>query len=264
MITKSLYIILIALSIASCASENTKEKEGSNEEGSQLETADIYNSEGYKQMKQKCFICHFEKPDPSKRDSMLAPPFLRIQEHYKPTYPNKEEFINAVTTWVNEPSEASTLMPGAIRKFNLMPKLPYDEADLRLIAATLYDIDFGEMPKMGMGKHNHNGVQLNDGKKWKLNDNSIEQVELITIQLNDFYSDDVDAYNQLGRDVFDSAKMILLDESYSDELFDQLHNFFNGIEGNMHLLIAANSLEEARKQQNILKNKFAQFPTYFD
>jgi len=258
MITKSLYITLIALSIASCASDNTKEKD------QQEETADIYNSEGYIQMKQKCFICHFEKPDPSKRDSMLAPPMLRVQEHYKPSYSDKEEFIQAVITWVNEPSEANTLMPGAIRKFNLMPKLPYDEADLRLIAATLYDIDFGEMPKMMMGKHNNNGVQLNDGKKWKLNDNSIEQIDLVIMQLDDFQSNDVAAYNQLGRDVFDSAKMILLDESYSEELFDQLHNFFNGIEGNIHLLIAANSLKEARKQQNILKNKFATFSTYFD
>lgn len=262
MITKSLYIILIALSIASCASDNTKEKESSNEEDVQLETADIYNSEGYMQMKQKCFICHFEKPDPSKRDSMLAPPMLRVQEHYKPSYPNKNEFIQVITEWVKNPSEANTLMPGAVRKFKLMPKLPYEDEDLKLIIETLYDIDFGEMPKMRMNKNN--GLQLSNGNKWKINQNTVSQINSITNQLEQFQSDDIVSYNKLGRDVFDNAKTILLDESYTGELFDQLHNFFNDVEENIHLLISTKSINDAKKHQDVLKIKFNEFNNYFE
>ena len=232
------------------------------EKGESTETSSIYTSKGYELMQQKCFICHFEKPDPSKKDAMLAPPMLRVQEHYKPSYPEKDEFINAIVSWVKNPSESETLMPGAIRKFNLMPVLPYEDADLKLIAEVIYNIDFGEMPRRGRGKNI--GLQLNNGEKWRLSVESISQIDLISLQLDEFQSDSIAAYNQLGREVFDNAKMILLDDAYSDELFNQLHNFFSGIEGNMHLLIASNSLEEARKQQDLLKIKFEKFNNFFE
>ena len=31
-------------------------------------------------MTQKCYLCHFETPDPSKKDQMIAPPMLRVPE----------------------------------------------------------------------------------------------------------------------------------------------------------------------------------------
>jgi hypothetical protein len=260
----TIFIILIAFGLFACNSGIKEESvnEGSETEFTENETADVYNTPGYELMQQKCFICHFEKPEPSKKDNMIAPPMLRIQEHYKPSYPDKDEFVKAITAWVNNPSEDKTLMPGAVRKFKLMTKLPYEDADLKLIAEVLYDIDFGEMPKMQMGKKG--GLKLNDGKKWKLNNSSITQVNLIIEQLENFDSDEIASYNQLGRDVFDNAKTILLDESYTDELFDQLHFFFNNIEDNMHLLIASNSIEDAKKQQEMLKTKFKKFKDYFE
>ena len=54
-------------------------------------------------------------------------------------------------------------MPGTIRKFDLMPKLNYKDADVKLIAETLYDIDFGDSPRMRM--HKKNELQLNNNKK---------------------------------------------------------------------------------------------------
>jgi hypothetical protein len=264
MTKKILFIILIAFGLFACNSGNKEKsvKEGSELESAENKTVDVYNTTGYELMQQKCFICHFEKPEPSKKDNMIAPPMLRIQEHYKPSYPDKDEFVKAIIAWVKKPSEDKTLMPGAVRKFKLMTKLPYEDADLKLIAEVLYDIDFGEMPKMQMDKKG--GLKLNDGKKWKLNPNSIVQVNSIIEQLEDFSSNEIASYNQLGRDVFDRAKTILLDESYTDELFEQLHVFFNNIEDNMHLLIASNSIEDAKKQQEMLKTKFEKFKDYFE
>ena len=56
-------------------------------------------------MQQKCFICHLEKPSFSKKASMIAPPMVRIQEHYKPTYNNKDEFVKAIVNFVSNPDE---------------------------------------------------------------------------------------------------------------------------------------------------------------
>ena len=264
MITKTLPLIFILFSLLACSSDKKVkvEEETKKDEFSETAVTEIMETEGYELMVQKCFICHFAKPDPSKKDEMIAPPMLRVQEHYKPSYTDKDEFIAAIIEWINNPSEEKTLMPGAVRKFKLMPILPYEEADLKLIAGVLYDIDFGEMPRMHKGRNN--GLQLKDGKKWKLNAAHIEQVKSIIGQLENFESAELASYNQLGRTVFDNAKTLLLDKTYGDDLFEELHNFFNGIEGHIHLLIAAQSIDEAKNQLGLLKTKFAEFDTYFE
>ena len=110
-----LIIAFIALNITACNNkEKSKASENSNEELPKETSAIV--SKGYELMKQKCFICHFEKPDPAKMAQMIAPPMLRVQEHYKPAYAEKENFVKAVMAYVNNPSQDKTLMPGAVKK----------------------------------------------------------------------------------------------------------------------------------------------------
>jgi len=219
------------------------------------------SSEGYKLMEQKCFICHFAKPDPTKRNSMTAPPMMRVQQHYKPTYPKKEDFINAITAWVKNPIKENTLMPGAVRKFDVMPHLGYGDNEIKQIASALFDADFG---KTTMMKMMHGSLKLNNNKKWQLNKNTVDLVNSIGKQLEEFRSDNITEYNQLGKDVFDKAKTILLDTTYTEKTFEQLHSFFNGIEEPIHLLISAKNLNEAKKQQLILINKVNRFNYFFE
>jgi hypothetical protein len=255
---KILAIVIIVLVLSSC---NINSKKNNDQKITEVVKENPYESQGYALMQQKCLICHFEKPDPTKKDAMIAPPMLRVQEHYKPSYPDKEKFVQAVTQWVLNPDESKTLMPGTIRKFNLMPKLPYEEKDIKLIAETLYDIDFGKMDVKKMMLNQK--MSLNNGKKWIVNNNTVSKINAIKDKLNTFNSNDVKTYNKLGSEVFDNAKTILLDKSYSEDLFNQLHLFFNNIEGNIHLLIGANSIEEAQKQQEILKKKLTKFNDFF-
>ena len=56
----------------------------------------------------------------------------------------------------------------------------------------------------------------------------------------------------------------MLDDSYTGELFNQIHIFFFGIENNMHTLMATKSKNEAEKQLIELKNKFKDFYKYFE
>lgn len=223
------------------------------------ETKEI--SKGFKLMEEKCFVCHFAKPDPSRRSEMIAPPMLRVQEHYKPNYKTKEEFVAAIKTWVNNPQEENTLMPGAIRKFKVMPKLVFEEEDLNLIAEALFEAEFGNMPKMN--KNHHGSLSLNDGEKWKIKADAIAKVNAISEKLNNFKSEDIKEYNKLGKEVFDEAKGLLLDKSYSEETFTQLHNFFNKVETNMHNLIAATSIEEAQIEHKMLIKRFSKFKDFF-
>lgn len=255
-----LFITLIVLSTVSC---NTKEKNNSNTQNKEQNETTVNNSsEGYKLMQQKCFICHLAKPDPAKKDAMIAPPMMRVLEHYKPAHSSKKEFVDAVMAIVNKPSEEKTLMPGTIKKFGIMPKLPYKAEELRLIAEALYDTDFGTMPKMQMMEHKK--LLLNNGEKWKLKPETMAQMDLVAKKLEGFSSEDIADYNQLGKYVFDEAKRIMLEDEYTGDLFDQVHAFFGGIENNMHTLMATESMDEAKAQLAELKAKFKDFYNYFE
>ena len=257
---KILSIIAIASIFFACNSNSSENTE--NEKTDNNKKQEAYSTKGYQLMQQKCFVCHMEKPDPSNKASMIAPPMMRVQEHYKPSYKSKDEFVNAIVTFVSSPDEKKALMPGAVRKFNLMPDLGYDKDEITLIAETLFDIDFGTMPKMKMEQSG--SLSLNNGEKWKLKPESMKAVNSIIEKLNSFQSEDVADYNQLGREIFDHAKTILLDTDYKGDLLDQIHFFFGNAEGAIHDLEATNSLDEAKQLVEQMKKQFAEFGKYFE
>ena len=265
----TLVLITLLIGLASCNTDpkNTETDKSSPEKEAVTDKAT--ESEGYQLMVQKCYICHFETPNPEKRDQMIAPPMVRVQEHYKPSFSNKEEFIEAVMAIVKNPSEEHTLMPGTIKKFNLMPKLPYDDAELRLIAEALYDHEFGSFQKgrgqmQGGMRKGRGSLQLNEGKKWDLKDESMEQMATVVKKINDFESIKIEDYNQLGKDVFHEAKLVMLDKTYTGDLFDQIHVFFNGMEDNMHILMSTKSMDEAEEELSKIKKKFKEFYDFFE
>jgi len=264
----ALFSILLSVTIlAGCNNEgnNTDTEQNAEEIGSQIDQENTaIKSKGYELMTQKCFICHFQRPDPSRKGQMIAPPMLRVQEHYKPTYPNKADFVKSVIEYIHNPSLENTLMPGAVKKFRLMPKLMYDEKELQLIVEALYDTDFGEAPRMKGHRMNAGGMQLNQGEKWKLKPESIEQIDVVIERVTHFKSDNIEDYNQLGKDVFNDAKSIMLDDSYTGETFNNIHIFFSGIEGDMHLLMSVKSIDEAEIQLSELKEKLNDFKNYFE
>ncbi|WP_456379160.1 hypothetical protein [Lutibacter sp.] len=252
-------ITFLSVLFTSCNNKTSKSKT-TNIENKSITQAEIYNTKGYELLKSKCYICHFEKPDPSKMNQMIAPPMLRVKEHYFPNYPNKEDFINAVMAIVKNPSEEKTLMPGAVKKFNLMPKVIYEDEDLRLIAETIYNLEFGTAPKVRMQTME---LSLNNGEKWVVKPETYKIIQEVGTKISNFNADSVAEYNQLGKDVFDKAKFVLMDDSYSGELFNQLHNFFYGIEGEMHLLIAEKDIKKAKQTTENLKIKLNDFYLIF-
>ena len=86
-----------------------------------------------------CMACHKYEHGPN----MLAPPAFAIQMHYEGRYGDDENaFRKAIVDWAKSPDEKKALMPGAIRKFKLMPPLPLPDADLDAIAAYLFHTNF--------------------------------------------------------------------------------------------------------------------------
>lgn len=98
------------------------------------------NSEGKKLMEKNCYSCH----NTQGTDNMLAPPMHRVKDHYWDEETSKEDFVNAIVEWCENPSEDKSVMPGARRKFGLMPKQNFDPKEVEAIASYLFDKDSDE------------------------------------------------------------------------------------------------------------------------
>ena len=123
-ITWPALMIAMALSFPACVSK-VKRIKGKDAEALTL-------------MQNYCFACH--TPDMS-IDKRLGPPIFRIREHYFSDKISKQEFVDKVVRFAMNPSEANSIMPGAVRNFGLMPKQVFKQDDLEVIAGYIYDLD---------------------------------------------------------------------------------------------------------------------------
>ncbi len=256
-----LLIVGLSVLIISCREDNQNDKI-SISKNTQNEMAKIgQQQEGKKLFKQYCMACHFIKPDPSKRDQMTAPPIIRVVQHYKGTYSDKNDFVKAVVNWVNQPNQDAVLMPGAARKFGLMPPMPIGQEKLKKIADYLYNADFGNFGKM---KHkSKRELQLNKGKKYLLDKSDIEQIHQVVSLLRNTDMQTVSDYKQAGKKVFVGARNILLNKKYEGKTLKQVQLFFHNIEDDIHHLMSVKNKTEGEKYRKIVLNKMLKFDRFF-
>ncbi|MGM0624000.1 MAG: c-type cytochrome [Campylobacterota bacterium] len=80
-----------------------------------------------------CITCHqIEK-------AISAPSVKEVTQVYREKYPQKQQFIDKMHSWVQDPKAQTALMHEAIAKYELMPKIAYDTYTLKEIAAFMYD-----------------------------------------------------------------------------------------------------------------------------
>jgi cytochrome c551/c552 len=92
----------------------------------------IFANDGEQLYNTHCGSCH------TTGAQKIAPPIFAVINHIKKQHTTKEDFINSVVEWVQNPNKTNAVMPGAIKKFGLMPKLNIHNADLVKIAEFLY------------------------------------------------------------------------------------------------------------------------------
>lgn len=102
-------------------------------------TSDIHA--GKQLAERKCFFCH--SPD-APEHRRIAPPMVAIKAHYINEDTTKAEFIAALQNFVEKPTQEKAKMPGAIRKFGLMPYQEYKPEDIALIGEYLFDYQIEE------------------------------------------------------------------------------------------------------------------------
>ncbi len=94
--------------------------------------------EGAQIFKNLCMQCHKMERGPN----MIAPPIFGVKNHYLQAFPDRARFVARVREWVVNPDVTQTQMPGAIRRFNVMPAQQLSRAQAQAVAEFLYDTDF--------------------------------------------------------------------------------------------------------------------------
>ena len=99
-----------------------------------------------------CAGCHAVDSPPT-----AAPPIFAVKRHLINRYPDKASFVNRIESWVANPDHKRALMPGAVRRFGLMPKLTYERVQVRKVAEYIYDTEFA--PPRGRHHQRQHGQQ---------------------------------------------------------------------------------------------------------
>jgi cytochrome c2 len=84
----------------------------------------------------RCGSCHPVKPPPKN-----GPPLLGIANRYRAEYPDFHSFKDALTGFIENPTEEKALMPEAISEFYLMFKMSVDQRELAQITAMMWNLD---------------------------------------------------------------------------------------------------------------------------
>ncbi|MCB0456733.1 MAG: DUF3365 domain-containing protein [Flavobacteriaceae bacterium] len=119
---------------------------------------------GKKLMETYCYVCHSPT---ATMESRVAPPMIAVKKHYISENTTKEMFLTAFKAWMKEPSEEKVKMPGAVKKFGLMPYQPYTEEVIDKIGEYIYDFDieqpdwFNDHFNQEHGKGNGKGMKRN-------------------------------------------------------------------------------------------------------
>jgi len=86
-----------------------------------------------------CITCHEEVK------AVSAPSVMEFRENYLRAFPQKKDFVEYMSKWVEHPDEQKSIMQNAIKKYDLMPELAFEKSTLELISEYIYETDFSKV-----------------------------------------------------------------------------------------------------------------------
>jgi cytochrome c553 len=135
---KNLIILAASLLLFSCNQKKEAYKLVENE----TIALDTIAHNGKKLMETHCYLCH--SPSAKENEGRIAPPMIAVKSRYLMDYDTKEDFVNAITAFVENPSDDHAIMYGAVKKFGVMPKQVFPENTVEQIADFMFDYQIEE------------------------------------------------------------------------------------------------------------------------
>lgn len=138
------YSILLLIVAFSCTAQQNGQQ---NNEDSQ---AVITSTEAMGLLEKNCYACH--NPNTKSHDEILAPPLAGIKQRYLNASSDREEFINKMSAFVQQPSDSIALMKWPVKRFGVMPKPVVSPEEINAIVQYIHD---NEIPEPAWHKDHH-------------------------------------------------------------------------------------------------------------
>lgn len=132
----NLLTLIIFSTLFSCKKITTKEI--SKTESIESKTEQYNLSKGFQLLESNCFACHSPK---NNIDDRIAPPMAMIKDYYitnKETI-SEEDFTKSLIAFIKNPNAESSIIPEAIERYGLMPKMNFDDKQISQIAKYIYN-----------------------------------------------------------------------------------------------------------------------------
>ncbi len=166
---KYLILVIVFISFFSCQ-QKKEDADYSNKKTNQVAIENAQS--GKKLLETHCYVCH----NPTIPDSLgrIAPPMVAIKARYLMNYTTKEEFVNHIVQFVENPTEDNAIMYGAVNRFKVMPKQVFPEGVVEKIANYMYEYqieepvwfkEHWESSGNGQGRRKGKGEWIQPGKK---------------------------------------------------------------------------------------------------
>lgn len=162
MLKKSIAILVLIMSIlVSCSNSDNKDNGNIQDEPKQIVMDQSYK-EGLEIFSTNCINCH--SPRRNGKNQRVAPPIKAIKRHYLGAETTEDQFVSEMTDFLLNPSEDKSKMPGALKKFGIMPNLGMSEEQYRAVANYLFRSDV-EDPNWYETKYLPEKAKLVDNKE---------------------------------------------------------------------------------------------------
>jgi len=126
---------LIAISLLGACAQNGEVSHTASSAILDPEVSATQLADGFRLLETNCFSCH--SPDAS-MSNRVAPPMEAVKRHYLEEGMTEVQFSKAFVAFLQNPNEENSKMLGAVRRFGLMPKMNFTEAQLQSIATYVF------------------------------------------------------------------------------------------------------------------------------
>ncbi|HHG86633.1 MAG TPA: DUF3365 domain-containing protein [Bacteroidetes bacterium] len=145
----SIIVLFIAVAMTACTPPAQEDKKGQ-KPAKTVETETVVASpkpatdpkdvlaKGFSLMESNCFSCH--NIDGSK-DGLIAPTLAAIKTQYVQAQTTEAEFARELVSFVQNPSLEKAKMPGATKRYGIMPKMDFSQEQLSAIASYIYQTE---------------------------------------------------------------------------------------------------------------------------
>lgn len=201
---------------------------------------------GKKLLIDNCGACHNM---PSGNSTGVAPSFLAIKQSYNST--SLEQFQEDMIQFISQPSKESSKMKQAVKEYGLMPKMGFNESDIRSIADYLYNTDLENFES-----------KENDSMPEKVTINALEERKQLALKTKSILGKNltkaIKEYGPEGAISFCNEKALFLTDSMARELHAKIKRVTNKPRNSQNQatereILILNSLELAENAGGVLK-----------